>query len=440
VTLETEPQVRGRITDHLTRERLRLEVRRARRPFMWWILLIVGALMAFVLLLAELHLPAPWQPQYTIQIAAPDVTGVQANDEVRIAGVEVGHVTGIRLVRDVPVLTATIDPRYEPLYRNAQVQIRPNTPLQDMFVDIVSPGTRAAGILRSGDQLPASQVESPVQIGQVIDIFDAAVRPRVTAAINALGQGLGYHGLQLREALVQLAPFLQAAQALSREIAVRQTETEQLVHNFALLNQALASRSRQLTGLVRNGAATMRSIASASGPLGQFIDQLPPTLRELPRSFAAVDAAAGQIDPAARALLPVAGALAPALDALRKLSPVATRALVALDRPLPGLTSLLDWSRPLAVNLDTAFTRLLPQAPELNHVTSAIVPCESAITDFFQWTLSTSKIGGPHGDMQRGMAIFSPSSFTDFEAPSLPSDTLVAKVAPTCAHFQETFP
>lgn len=433
MTITNEPEVRERITDRLTRERLGLEVRRSRGPFLWWILLLAGALVAFTLLLAELHLPGPWQSQYSVQIAAPDVTGIQSGNEVRIAGVQVGHVTGIRLAHDRPLLTVTLDPQYGPLYRNAQVQIRPNTPLQDMFVDIVSRGTRAAGEIRSGGELPASQTESSVQMGQVIDIFDSAVRPRVTAAINTLGQGLGDHGVALREALVQLAPFLRVAHDFSEQISLRRTETALLVHNFALLNQELASRSRQLTGLVQDGAATMGSIASVQGPLGQLIDQLPPTLRELPRSFAAVDSAASQIDPAARALLPVASALTPALSALQRLSPVATRALRVLDHPLPGLTSLLRRASPLAASLNRAFTRLLPQAPELNHVTAAMIPCESAITDFFQWTLSTSKMGGPHGDMQRGIALFSPSSLTDFEAPSAPSDTLVAKVAPPCA-------
>jgi ABC-type transporter Mla subunit MlaD len=428
-----ESSVQDRISEHLTRERMTLEVRRARGPFLWLMLLLAAALIAFALLLTELHLPAPWQSQYTVGIEATDVTGVQSNDQVRIAGVEVGHVTGVVMERGTPTVSITIDPRYGPLYRNAQVEIRPNTPLQDMYVDVVSRGTRAAGAIRGGGVLPASQTQSPVQIGQVIDIFDAAVRPRVTASINALGAGLGDRGVQLRQALVALAPFLREAQQFTQQIALRRTETARLVHNFALLNQQLAGRGAQLTGLVSNGATTMGRLASVGQSLGAVIDQLPPTLSELPRSFAAVDAAAVQLDPAARALLPTAAALTPALAALRRLSPVATQALAALTRPLPSLTALLGRAAPLSHSLTTAFARLRPQAPQLNRVTAQIIPCESAVTDFFQWTLSVSKLGGPHGDMQRGVALLGPQTFTGFLAPSVASDYTVAKVAPTCA-------
>ncbi len=421
-----------RITDHLTRERLALEARRARKPLLWVLLLLAGAGVAFVLLLEELHLPAPWQHQYTLRIAAPNITGVQTNDEVRIAGVQVGHITAINLVHGTAVMTTSIDPQYAPVYRNAQVQVRPNTPLEDMFVDIVSRGTRTAGQVKSGGEIPASQVQSPVQIGQVIDIFDSAVRPRVTAAINALGQGLGDHGEQLKEALVDLAPFLQEAKNFSQTIADRTTETEQLVHNFALLGAEVAGRSRQLTGLVDDGATTMHSVASVERQLGATIDELPPTLTELPSAMSSLDQAADQVTPAARALIPVADALAPALRSLKTLSPIATTALAALDRPLPSLTSLLKQAKPVATGLARAFARLRPQTPELNYVTAEIIKCSQPLQDFFQWTMSVSKLSGPDGNYQRGLGIFGAQSLTDLADQNINPEKNLAHIAPTC--------
>jgi ABC-type transporter Mla subunit MlaD len=331
------------------------------------------------------------------------------------------------------VVSATIDPRYGPLYRDARVQIRPNTPLQDMYVDIVSRGTAAAGAIRRGGALALSQTESPVQIGSVIDIFDAAVRPRVSAAIDALGAGLADHGRQLRESLVDLAPFLRVAQQFTLQIARRQTETARLIHNFALLSSELANRSNELTGLVRAGAVTFERLATMQQPLGAVIEQLPPTLTQLPRSFTAVDAAAAQIDLAARALLPVADRLAPALTALRKVSPVASTALTALDHPLPGLTALLRRATPLASDLGQSFSLLRPQAPQLDRATAAIIPCETAVKDFFQWTLSVSKLWGVVGVMQRGVAMEGTTAGTDLLAPGFKGDRTVLSLAPTCA-------
>jgi len=424
--------VRERISERLTRERLTLEVKRARVPFALWLALLAGALLAFALLLSKLHLPAPWASTYSFEVAAANVTGVEPGNEVRIAGVQVGHVTAVSLKRGAPLLSVTIDPGYAPVYRDARIEIRPNTPLQDMYLDIVSRGTRDAGAVPGGGELTAAQTQSPVQIGQVIDIFDAAVRPRVTATIDALGQGLGDHGAQLRQALIELAPFLQAAQRLARETAIRQAITARLVHNFALLSGELAGRTGQLTGLVRDGAITMQRLASVEQPLGALIDELPPTLRVLPPSLAATNTAAAQLDPAARALLPVAGALAPALAALRRVSPIAQTALSALDRPLRGLTRLLTSAQPLADELGRSFALLRPQAPELDRATAKIVPCETAVENFFQWTLSVSKMSGLHGDMQRGVGLLSPQTAAGLISPAINGDQGLLSTAPTC--------
>jgi ABC-type transporter Mla subunit MlaD len=195
----------------------------------------------------------------------------------------------------------------------------------------------------------------------------------------------------------------------------------------------LARRTTQLKGLVRDGATTMGRLASVEHPLGALIDQLPPTLRELPASLTTVDAASSELTPAARSLVPVAGALAPALSALKRFSPAATTALAALNRPLPGLTGLLRQARPLASQLGRAFALLRPQAPELGRVTAAIIPCETAVQNFFQWTLSVSKLSGLHGDMQRGVLVASPQSLTGLVAPTINTEQGLLSTAPTCS-------
>ena len=427
-----ESVVRDRISERLTRERVALEVRRARRPFGYWLLLLAGAIFAFALLLTKLHVPAPWTSRYAFQVAVGDANAVLPGQEVRIAGVPVGRISGVTLSGGTPVISASIDPRYAPLYRNARIDVRPNTPLQDMYIDIVTRGTAAAGRIPDRGRLPAAQTDSPVAVGAVADIFDAAVRPRVRASIQALGAGLGDHGVALRQALVELAPFLDAAKHLDQALAARDAATSRLVHNLGLLNQELANRTTQVQELVRGGASTFERIASVQRPLGALIDELPPTLRVLPGSFAALRAAADQLQPAATARLPVARALSPALSTLRRLSPIATTALSALDWPLPSLTALLRAATPVAGRLGSSFGALRPQAPQLDRVTAAILPCELAVQKFFQWTLSVSKLSSLHGDMQRGLALAGAQTVTG----ALPGFSRVGNVLatePSCA-------
>jgi phospholipid/cholesterol/gamma-HCH transport system substrate-binding protein len=398
--------IEDRISERLTRDRLGLELRRARRPFLIWLGLLAVGLTAAAVLLAKLDVPWPWQHRYEFRVAVADAKGVVPNsDEVRIAGVPVGRIVGVALEHGQPVITASIDPRYAPVYQDARLELRPNTPLDDMYLDVVSRGTKTAGSVPGGGELTADRTQVPVDISAVLDVFNSDVRPRVTATINALGQGLGPHGEQFRQALVELAPFLDAAKRLAGEMATRQTQTARLIHNFSLLTQTLAERQNQVTQLVSAGSTTLQTLASVEQPLGQLLAQLPPTLRELPASFAALRTSEDHLDPALVALQPVAQVLPAAMQALERLAPDAHAGMAALDKPLPALTALMNSTSPLASNLSLAFARLRPQAPRLDRATSQIIPCEAAVEDFFQWTLSVMKYSDLHGVFPRGQDV-----------------------------------
>lgn len=374
--------------DPLTMARLRLEARRSVTPLLMWIALIGLGLYAAFFLFAQLNVPLPWQHEYTFKVAVAEAKGVVAgSDEVRIAGVVVGKITAVGLQGNdppAPVLTVQIGPQYAPLYRNARAELRPNTPLDDMYLDITSRGTPSAGRVAQGGELAADRTQTSVEIGEILDVFSADVRPRVQAAITQGGIGLGDHGAQLRAALVELAPFLSAARSLAGEIALRQTETRMLVHNLNLMTAELARRSHELNGLILDAGTTFTAIGDASGPLAQLIAGLPPTLQRLVPAFAAVRSAAAQLDPALSSLEPAVRALPAGLSAATEIGHDVLPAVRALAPAVGPLSGLLRATTPLAGSLSTSFARLLPQLPELNHATAAIVPCETAVGAYFQ--------------------------------------------------------
>jgi ABC-type transporter Mla subunit MlaD len=398
--------IRSRISEGMTHERLALEIRRALRPFALWLGLVTVGIGAAGFVLSHLNLSWPWQHPYEVRIAIADAQGVvPRSNDVRIAGVPVGNITRVTLDHGQPVLTAQIKREYGPLYRDARLRLRPSTPLQDMYLDVIDRGTPAAGKLPEHALLDATRTRTPVNLGQVIDVFDADVRPQVSAAIQALGRGLQDHGNDLRHALVQLAPFLGAARQLAHTIAARNWQTRRLVHNFGLMSEALAARERQVGRLVRGGAAAFDQLAHVNHALGALVTQLPATLRVMPRSYATLRAAAAQLDPTAAALLPVTRALPPGLRAVTRLSPDARAGFAALDRPLPGLTALLRAATPVGLSIADTFAQLQPQAPRYDHITAAVVPCELAVQKFFAWTLSIAKFSDVHGLFPRGEAV-----------------------------------
>ena len=390
----------------LSRERLALEISRARKPFAVVIVLALLAVGACAYIVGHLRGGLPWQGRYTVRVAVDDAKGViPGKQEVRISGLPVGLISKVSLDGAQPVLTLSIEPRYAPLYRDATLRLRPKTPLDDLYLDVESRGHPQAGKLGAGQVLDAQRTRTPVDIGRVLDTLDADTRSRTKIAIDELGRALPDRGVQLRAALTELTPFLNDAQRFTAALAVRQTQTSRLVHNLALMTGELGTRQHQLTELVRSGAASLTTIGQADGPLAATISQLPPTLHQLETTFATVRATADQLDPAFDALQPTARALPSGLAALRSFSTQAEPAIAALRRPLPSLAPLVRELRPTAADLDAAFAALRPQVPRLDRITAAIVPCELAVQKFFQNTISVFKFSSARAPFPRGHTI-----------------------------------
>ena len=60
---------------------------------------------------------------------------------VDVAGVQVGQVGGVQLQGGRAIVTMNIYKKYEPIYSNATVLLRPRTPLKDMYLSL-DPGTK----------------------------------------------------------------------------------------------------------------------------------------------------------------------------------------------------------------------------------------------------------------------------------------------------------
>ena len=393
--------VRHRLREGVDLERLATEARRSSRSVLVLVISAVIGLVSLALVLRNLDMQWPWKGYEVLRVEVANASGVVAGkQQVRVAGIPAGRITQSRLVDGRAVLTLKIDEDYGPIYRDARVVLRPQTPLQDNFVDIVDRGTPRAG--RLGDRiLPATQTRTSVQAGEVLDAFDADTRQRLGILIDELGAGLDDGGAQLRTAFGEVAPFLRAVQRLTHETASRQAITRRLVHNLSLLTAALGARDRQLTTLVRAGSATVRQTAATERQLGDLIRTLPPTMTQLRRSFATIRSTLPRLDPALEALRPAAAELAPGLDALEALARRAEPTLRALDEPVTALRPLARHLTPTARGLQRAVTTLAPQAAAINRVTDMVAGCGYALGKFFQWTPSLLKFYDSRGVIPR---------------------------------------
>jgi len=400
------------------RGRLGLELRRARVPAIITAIGLGLAVASLVALVAQENIHLPGQQQYVFEVAVDDAKGVVAKrNEVRWAGVVVGRITKSELRDGKPVLTAEIDPGKAGggrLYHDARLRLRPQTALNDLFLDVESRGHRNAGELRSGEVLDAARTRTPIDVAEVLNTFKPTNRTLLLTALTEFGRGLDDNGAQLRDAFAQLVPLLRAQRGIVETFAARRGIVRRLVSNSRLLTDELARREQDVRGLVRDGATTLRASGGEDDAVERTIEGLAPTFTQMEASLTRLRGTLAEVRPALRALRPTAHALPGGLAALRSFSLEATPALRALRAPVRTLTPLARDLAPTSAALADAFARLEPQAPRLDRITQKVVPCEKAVGKFFAYTLSTFKYGNRsnHSSSPRGELVENPGDVT----------------------------
>ena len=129
---------------------------------------------------------------------------------MRVAGVNVGKVTGVGHVEDgkqAAVVTMRIDKKGLPIHRDATFKIRPRIFLEGNFFVDVSPGSPSSPALDDGDRVPINQTSAPVQLDQVLSALQAPTRKDLQALLRELSSGLTRRG---RARLQPLDPLLEA--------------------------------------------------------------------------------------------------------------------------------------------------------------------------------------------------------------------------------------
>lgn len=402
------------IQDRVGQENLRARtIRQARRALRPGVVALAGAgvgLACFAYLTLNVERTALVDSR-AIAFEVDDASGVQPKvNEVRFRGIPAGKITKVEMRGTQPVITVDLEERYGDVFRDARAKLRPNTPLQDMYLNIVDRGTPRAGRATVDDPVPATRTDTSVAISDVLNVFDANERARLAHLLDGLGNGLDDRGLQLRAAFVDLVPFVEVAARISRQLERNDESTRRLVHNTGILTSELGRRDGQLRRLVDESSRTMATLQASAGDVDRTIAQLPGTIRAADSSFTAVRGVLGAVDRAIRDLGPVADRLPASLAAVRRLAGVASPAVRALERPVARLVPLAASLDPAARALDDAVTTLVPQVDTIDKTTKVVAGCLPEIYGFMAWDASMSKFGDSRGAAPRGNAVIGAAS------------------------------
>ncbi|MBA2348216.1 MAG: MCE family protein [Solirubrobacterales bacterium] len=384
-------------------ERLLLEARRSLKSLGMLVGLILVAAITVVGIARNITFERPWEKYREVNVAFDDVKGIfPGGHQVRIHGVKVGVVSKSTLRNGRPELTLKIEDKWGPVYKDAKIQIRPVTPLQDLYVNIIDRGTKESGEAKEEDVIASANTITPVDISRVLNTFNAPTRQRMGILLTEMGRGLDDGGEKLKRSFVTLAPFLNVAERTTAVLATRKAAVKRVVTNFGELSAALAARDKDVEKFVQQGNIALGELARNDQPLAATLTGLDELLPVMRSSFGSVDRLTTRLDPALVSLKPVAANLEDALKGLQQVGDDARPAFSALR---PAARSLRTMARTLPSTskaLQTSLQNLESQTPQFDRLTALAGPCMPATLRFFDNTLSVFKYSDVNGTFPRG--------------------------------------
>jgi virulence factor Mce-like protein len=249
-------------------------------------------------------------PGFELHATFENATTLKPKSPVRIAGVNVGEVTGVQREGHMAQVTFTVENQGLPIHDDATVTIRPRLFLEGNFFLDLRPGSPSAKDLSSGGTIPVTQTATAVQLDQVLTSLQKSNRSDLQRALEGYGNGLTHQptaaedrtqarsvqGMTAAQALNQTFKYGGKAgrasaivsQALQGE---RPHDLSNLIRGQRNVFAELSSNEDALRGFITNFNTTAGALAAESTSLSATFRQLAPTLEEARPALAHLDQA-----------------------------------------------------------------------------------------------------------------------------------------------------
>ena len=194
-----------------------------------------------ILLLAVQVLPTVFGSTYHIYGIFPTAGGVATNQEVTYRGVQIGRIGHMSLTTDAVKIEMIINSKWKIPKDGTRARIQFKSAVGEQFIDL-EPTSPNGPNFRSGDVIPESLTETPLQIEDLLKEFSIVLNSidpkQLGSVIHELGTGLRGHGEDLRAIIKML-------DQLATIGADRQTEIAALLRNSADLQDSFNSNSAE---------------------------------------------------------------------------------------------------------------------------------------------------------------------------------------------------
>ncbi|MEV5303352.1 MlaD family protein [Amycolatopsis methanolica] len=356
------------------------------------------------IILSHLNVDAPWSDRYEFAAEFDQAPAISPgnNQEVRIAGVRVGEITGASVTADGHARVAmAIDPGH-PIYDNAQLVLRPKNPLNEMYVEI-NPGGPPGRPLAAGGTIPRSQTHRPIQPDEVFGNLDARSRTALTTLLSESDIALANAPQSLPGGLRATDDTLVKLRPVVESLRTRQDTIRQLVTAFSQIATAVGGDDDRLTQMVDATRRTLTTLAAGQDDLSRSLADLPGFATELTGAMDGVTAVSAQINPTLDNLKAASADLPPALTRLSgtvdQLGRTVGTARPVVNQARPVVADL----RPLVDNLLGAMNALRPTTLRLDEMTTKVVASlDGGLQGFVYNTNSVFSVRDNAGTFPRG--------------------------------------
>ncbi len=220
-------------------------------------LVCVGVLVALVLVAFRLDDLASLTAT-TYRAAFRDASGLAPGNEVRVAGVRVGKVTGVELAQEpAPYVRVTFRIEEDGLRfgTDTAASIRIKTVLGQKYLAIEPKGP---GRLRENAQIPLDRTASPFDVVQAVTglagTIDAIDTAQLATAFSTVAEAFTDTPASVRTSLDGLS-------RLSKTVADRDAELRELLGRARSVTAVLAGRDEEFRRLVADGGLLLAEVS-----------------------------------------------------------------------------------------------------------------------------------------------------------------------------------
>lgn len=199
---------------------------------------------------------------YTITGYFLSAEGLVPENDVVINGSVVGKVVSVGIAPDDGTsqggaqIVMQVNGASAPLHRGTRATIRPKGLLGNPFIEL-APGPPSSAVIQSGGILPLQDTASPVDLDQVMDLFDPQTRARIQTLTREGGTSLAGRGSDLNVFLAALPGIMQDTAAVTGKIAQQDQQLSDLDVEFDRIAQMMASEDQAFRRDLSNGASLL---------------------------------------------------------------------------------------------------------------------------------------------------------------------------------------